>query len=349
MRTNELDYELPSELIAQHPVENRSESRLLVLDRKHQQLTDTRFYRIGAFLRAGDCLILNKTKVLPARFYGQRKSGAKLEGLFVRLTAERVWDVMLKGAGRLKPGETFYLCPRDQSDNIEATLQQRFEEGRCIIQIHSSEPVEAVLEKIGFPPLPPYIKRDRQWDGVEDDRQRYQTVFAERPGAVAAPTAGLHFTESLLAELESQGISIARLTLHVGIGTFKPVAVEDLKDHTMHSEECEIDFSAVDRINRTREAGGRIIAIGTTTVRSLESAAQGDKLVPFRGSTDLFITPGYTFNIVDALVTNFHLPRSTLLAMVGAFSGMHSIIRAYNYAIKQKYRFYSYGDAMLIL
>jgi len=353
MKTESLNYHLPGELIAQHPVHRRSDARLLVLDRKSGMRTDTRFGTIGRYLWPGDCLVLNRTKVLPARFYGQRQTGAGLEGLFIQALDQTHWEVMLKGARKLALNETFLLFARDKTSVIPAALTQRLEDGKCIIRLDAADNVEQVLETIGFAPLPPYIKRTADPEQAKTDRRRYQTVYAREAGAVAAPTAGLHFTAGLLQTLRSAGVQVAELILHVGLGTFKPVTALDLKDHVMHAEQVIIEPQTADLINDTRRQGGRIIAVGTTSVRSLESAARGSgrqaRLTPLNSSTRLFITPGYEFKLVDAMVTNFHLPKSTLLALVAAFTGLDVLMETYAYAVRQRYRFYSYGDAMLIL
>lgn len=351
MKTKLLNYHLPQALIAQHPADKRSDSRLLVLHRASRHVTDTQFFHIGEHLQAGDCLVLNNTKVLPARFYARRQTGARLEGLFVRAMSDTLWEVMLRGAGKVKLNETFLLLTQDQTQTIPAILKERRDEGRCVIQVDSDRglPCEEILELIGFPPLPPYIRRDQDTAQAAKDRQRYQTVFAEECGAVAAPTAGLHFTDALLDQLKAQGILFAKVTLHVGLGTFKPVTAETLTDHPIHSEQVEIDQANADIINQAKATGGRIVAIGTTSVRALESAVQNRDLAPFHGPTSLFIMPGYTYKIVDAMVTNFHLPKSTLLALVGAFAGLDNMFAAYEHAIAKAYRFYSYGDAMLIV
>ncbi len=353
MKTSELDYHLPSELIAQQPASQRDESRLLMIERTDQKLSDRRFSDITHTLQPGDCLVLNDTKVLPARFFGHRRTGARLEGLFLNAVSTNVWEVMLKGSRKIKDDETFLLDSCDQSQIFVASIVQRLDEGLCHIRIDSPQPAETVLDAIGFPPLPPYIRRDGDLDRAQEDRQRYQTVYAEQSGAVAAPTAGLHFTEDLLSQIEAQGVQLARLTLHVGMGTFKPVTAEDLNDHPIHSERIEISQEAADRVNQTHQQGGRVIAVGTTSTRALESAAQKQdgqwQLVPVNQPTNLFIMPGYQFKLIDGLITNFHLPKSTLLALVGAFMGMDLMHKAYDHAVEEKYRFYSYGDAMMIL
>ena len=353
MKTSELDYHLPSELIAQYPTSQRSDSRLLRVDRSSGVLTDLAFNRLTEQLQPGDCLVLNDTKVLPARFFGRRQTGARLEGLFLRSVGQNLWEVLLKGSRKIKVRETFLLETRDRTGTLEAGMVERFEEGRCHIQIACDKPAETLLEAIGFPPLPPYIHRNGDLNRADEDRRRYQTVYAQQAGAVAAPTAGLHFTPELLQTLRAQGIKLARLTLHVGMGTFKPVTAEHLADHPIHSERVVISQETAQIVNQARQQGGRVIAVGTTSTRALESAARCHdnrwSLAPFCGSTDLFILPGYDFKLIDGLITNFHLPKSTLLALVGAFTGMDLMRRTYAHAVRQRYRFYSYGDAMLIM
>jgi S-adenosylmethionine:tRNA ribosyltransferase-isomerase len=351
MKTEQLDYCLPPDLIAQEPTGVRTESRLLVLDRKVGTLIDSRFFNLGRFLRAGDCLVLNDTKVLPARFFARRQTGGRLEGLFLTQSQNALWEVMIKGGGRLRSGEEITLLGRDGTPAETACVVDKLSEGRCLIRPNDSDSLLAILDRVGLPPLPPYIKRSGH-DRVEEDRQRYQTVYAQNPGAVAAPTAGLHFTSDLLDQLRQREIELVYLTLHVGTGTFKPVTTEDLEDHTIHAEQIVLPPQAAQAINHVRGHKGRIIAVGTTSARSLESAAiqtdTGWQVQSFDGQTRLFITPGYPFKIVDCLITNFHLPRSTLLALVAAFAGLDTIMAAYHHAIRQRYRFYSYGDAMLI-
>jgi len=350
MKVEQLDYELPSELIAQDPVAVRSESRLLVLDRAAGSLTDTRFSRVGDFLRPGDCLVLNDTLVLPARFFARRRTGGRLEGLFLGTTEmPEVWEVMLKGGRRLKASEDIQLQGRDGLDYCPAEVLAKKPDGICLLAVRGKANPEAVLAQIGFPPLPPYIRRDRDPDKAIIDRERYQTVYARHAGAVAAPTAGLHFTQELIQRLQEQQVRFTRVTLHVGAGTFKPIATERVEDHPIHHEWYRLDEENAAVINAARDGGGRIIAVGTTAVRTLETVANGGRVSPCTGMTNLFITPGCTFKIVDAMITNFHLPRSTLLALVAAFAGLEEIHKAYRHAIEQRYRFYSYGDAMLIL
>ena len=348
MRTANLDYNLPVELIAQHPATERTDSRLLVLDRRSGRTIDSRFDRLGDFLSPGDCLVLNNTKVLPARFFARRATGAKIEGLFLTETAPCVWEVMLKGARKLRAGDMLHLKDRNRNDFCRAGLLEKAEQGRCLLKVEADADAQSILEIIGFPPLPPYIKRDDDPAVAREDMVRYQTIYARIDGAVAAPTAGLHFTNSLIENLLRSGIDFAYITLHVGAGTFKPVATENLEDHHIHAERFSIDANNAERINAARDKGSRVIAVGTTSVRTLESLP-GPRVEPASGTTDLFITPGYEFKFVDAMITNFHLPKSTLLALVAAFAGLENTLAAYRHAIAERYRFYSYGDAMMIV
>lgn len=350
MKMNQLDYELPSELIAQEPAGVRSESRLLVLDRASDALTDSRFLRVADYLRPGDCLVLNDTKVLPARFFARRATGGGLEALFLSETSTPgLWRILLKGIRKLKPDEIIHIVDGRQRDYCAARVLEKQPDGICLLQLDVKVPAETVLNEIGFPPLPPYIRRDHDWSKAQTDRERYQTVYARASGAVAAPTAGLHFTEELLDRLSAIGVRLAYVTLHVGAGTFKPITVEEVEEHEIHHEWYRIDATNAEIINGARSAGGRIVAVGTTVTRVLETVAREGGVSPCEGTTNLFILPGYEFRIVDAMITNFHLPRSTLLALVGAFAGMERTLAAYRHAIEQRYRFYSYGDAMLIL
>ena len=467
MKTDQLDYELPSELIAQEPAAVRSESRLLVLARSTGTLIDSRFSRLADFLRPGDCLVLNDTKVLPARFFARRTTGGRLEGLFLHespapgaadqdstgaetmnekaqcppaptgwhppaergggllrgegvpplrvagilpairgqddlatneqgqddLATEepsprpsaltmpprtheigrtRVWEVMLKGARKVKLGESVDIEDRDQRGFCAARVLEKKPDGVCLLEVETQADAQTVLNEVGFPPLPPYIRRDHDPARAQSDRERYQTVYARYPGAVAAPTAGLHFTDELIGQLKAAGVGFAHVTLHVGAGTFKPIATEQVEQHEIHSEWYRIDAKNADLINATHRKGGRVIAVGTTAMRVLETvasidhvgwaSAHADDLVAnaqrqhglklilqaSEGTTSLFIRPGYEFKIADAMITNFHLPRSTLLALVSAFAGLENTLAAYRHAIEQRYRFYSYGDAMLI-
>jgi len=349
MKTDKLNYYLPSELIAQHPLPVRSDSRLLVLNRTTREILDSRFNNIGDFLLPGDCLVLNDTKVLPARFFARRTTGGKLEGLFLAQNSDRTWEIMLKGTRKLNPGDLLILKDKQKGDFCKAILLEKQSEGRCLIRLKTQADTETVLDKIGFPPLPPYIKRDDDPALAQIDKLRYQTVYARHTGAVAAPTAGLHFTDRLIEQLKQAGICFAYITLHVGTGTFKPVTTENLEDHQIHQERFSIDEENARIINTARSKGGRIIPVGTTSTRTIETIAASSKIKAAAGTTDLFIKPGYKFKITDAMITNFHLPKSTLLALVAAFAGLDNILAAYNHAIEQRYRFYSYGDAMLII
>jgi len=293
--------------------------------------------------------VLNDTKVVPARFFARKITGGKLEGLFLAQNPDNNWTVMIKGARGLRAGDILILKDRQKADFCEAELLEKQARGRCLLKLKTEADTEAVLEAIGFPPLPPYIKRDDDPALAQIDERRYQTVYARKNGAVAAPTAGLHFTKPLIEQLKLAGISFAYITLHVGAGTFKPVTVENLADHQIHQEQFSIDRENALIINTAKSKGGRIITVGTTSTRTIETLANGPQIEAATGSTELFIKPGYKFKITDAMITNFHLPKSTLLALVGAFAGLDNILAAYNHAIRQQYRFYSYGDAMLII
>lgn len=336
MRTADFDFELPPESIAQHAVP-RGESRLLVLDRegpeRHRTVRD-----LPALLRPGDLLVLNDTRVIPARLFGRRAGGGRIELLLVERTGEREWDALAKPGRRARPGTVIEL------EGLTAEVVDKREDGRH--RLRFSEPIEPHLDRLGHIPLPPYIQRPDS----SEDRERYQTVFARRPGAIAAPTAGLHFSEELLRGIAAAGVETATVTLHVGIGTFKPVAVERIEEHRMDSERYEVPEAAAEALRRVRAQDGRVVAVGTTVVRTLESAALASgagEVRPGEGSTALFITPGFRFQVVDALLTNFHLPRSTLLMLVSAFAGRERVLAAYAEAVREGYRFYSYGDAML--
>ncbi|MBN1795506.1 MAG: tRNA preQ1(34) S-adenosylmethionine ribosyltransferase-isomerase QueA [Sedimentisphaerales bacterium] len=349
MRTDRLDYELPEELVAQQPGSRRDNSRLLVLERKSGRITDSKFNCIGNYLKKGDCLVINDTKVLQARFFADRKTGGKLEGLFLEQKRDGIWLVMLKGAGKVKTGESICLKNTAGGDFCRARVAEKLSEGRCLLNIECEQCLGEVLEKVGFVPLPPYIKRGCDVEQNLIDKERYQTVYARACGAVAAPTAGLHFTNELIEELRQKGIEFANVTLHVSAGTFKPVTTETLEKHKMHFEKFSIDEEDAEIINRAKAEGRRIIAVGTTSVRVLETVAENWRVKSCRGETDLFIKEGFDFKIVDGMITNFHLPRSTLLALVSAFAGLDNVFAAYRHAIKEKYRFYSYGDVMLII
>lgn len=347
---SELDaynYELPADLIAQHPLPRRSDARLMVVDRGRQSIEHSHVRDLSGFLTPGDCLVVNDTRVVPARLVGHRtRTGGRWHGLFLSSDERGNWQVLSKTRGKLEPGETITLEDRRLFPGIELRMLAQLEAGIWAVRPEATEPVFELLEQYGRVPLPNYI---RGGEMVDADRERYQTVFASRPGAVAAPTAGLHFTPELLASLGASGIEVCRVTLHVGIGTFRPVAVARLQDHTMHREHGAIEPVSVEALHRCRRAGRRIVAVGTTTVRVLETAALSGELCPWAGETDLFIRPPHQFRAVDALLTNFHLPKSTLLVLVRTFGGDALIRRAYEEAIAERYRFFSYGDAMLIL
>ncbi len=343
----EYDYELPKRLIAQHPLQRRTDARLLVVNRADASLAHHHIRDLPGLLNSGDCLVINDTRVIPARLVGFRVStGGRWEGLFLSADDAGHWRLLAKNRGKLQPGESIALTNERLQEVFRLRLVLKEPEGSWIAMPETAGTPFELLEQVGRVPLPPYIRGGEMTDA---DRQRYQTVYAEKPGAVAAPTAGLHFTDELLSRLESAGMGIARVTLHVGQDTFRPVTAESLDGHVMHSEWCELTPVAVDRIMRAKLTGGRVVAVGTTSVRTLESAAQGDRLEPFAGPTALFIRPPYQFRAVDALLTNFHLPRTTLLVLVRTFGGHELIRRAYEEAIREEYRFYSYGDAMLIL
>lgn len=339
MKTSDFDYPLPPERIAQTPVEPRHSSRLLVLDRSRPELTHTTFWNIADYLQPGDLLVVNRTRVIPARIYAQKETGGKVELLLLKRLDKLTWEALV-GGKRLLPGKTLQLADGTKV-YIEADL------GGSRRQVRFAEPVEGFLEHNGEMPLPPYIHERL------NNPDRYQTVYADQPGSAAAPTAGLHFTPELLARLKDMGVGLAEVTLHVGLDTFAPVTEENADEHVIHTEWCEVTPETAAQINAAKAAGGRIIAVGTTSVRTLESAAQtataGQVVAPYSGSTGLFILPGYTFRAVDAMVTNFHLPKSSLVMLVSAFAGRERILGAYQTAIEMQYRFFSFGDAMLIL
>jgi S-adenosylmethionine:tRNA ribosyltransferase-isomerase len=344
---DQYDYHLPPGLIAQYPLPNRADARLLVVDRQTQSLEHRHVRDLPELLRPADCLVVNDTRVVPARLIGYRKrTGGRWEGLFLEVGERGLWRVMGKTRGRPTTGETIVLLNAAGMDDIELEIAGRMPDGSWLLQPRSSEEVYALLERVGRVPLPPYIRKGRM---VPDDRQRYQTIYARQPGAVAAPTAGLHFTDALFNRLIDHGVTVCRVTLHVGEGTFQPVKTATLAEHPMHYEWGAIEPTAIETIARCQAAGGRVVAVGTTSVRVLETAAAGGRLEPFRGQTNLFIRPPYRFRVVEAMLTNFHLPRSTLLVLVRTFGGDELIRRAYDVAVAERYRFYSYGDAMLIL
>lgn len=339
MKTSDFDYHLPAECIAQTPVEPRHASRLLVLRRDRTELEHTTFWNIGDYLNPGDLLVINQTRVIPARLFARKESGGRVEILLLRKEDERLWEALV-GGKRVIPGRRLQVEGGPLAE-VTAALNG----SRRLIKF--SEPVEPYLEKIGEMPLPPYIHEPLK------DRERYQTVYAKESGSAAAPTAGLHFTPELMEHLRAKGIRFAAVTLHVGLDTFAPVTEDDPRQHVIHTEWCEMTAETAEQINETSRSGRRIVAVGTTSVRVLETAAQvaeaGKRVGAFAGPTSLFILPGYTFRAVDAMITNFHLPRSTLIMLVSAFAGRERILNTYQIAIREGYRFYSFGDAMLIL
>ena len=336
-------YELPEELIAQKPSEKRDHSRLLVFNREDNSITDTVFHNILDFLEKGDLLVVNNTQVMPARLLGRkRNTGAFVEIFLLSELESGVWETLARPAKRLS-AKTIVDFSDQENIVLEAEILEVHDGGKRIVRFDSDEDFESVIDRIGHVPLPPYIKRD----DAKEDKDRYQTVFASKKGAVAAPTAGLHFTPGLLEIFKAKGVGIAELTLHVGIGTFRPIEVEDLNEHTMHEEYYLINQENVQKINEAKKAGNRIIAVGTTSMRTLETI--GYPLSAQNGFTDIFIKPPYDFQVVDCLITNFHLPQSSLLVLVSAFADRERILGVYDHAIKGKYRFFSYGDAMLIL
>lgn len=341
MDLHDFYYELPRELIAQDPLEDRSGSRLLVLNRSTGETEHHIFREIREYLRPGDCLVVNDTKVIPARLIGSREgTGAKIEVLLLKRRADDVWETLVKPGKKARPGVR--LCFGDGL--LRGEVLEVVEEGNRLIRFTYEGIFEEILDRLGQMPLPPYITHQLK------DRNRYQTVYAKHDGSAAAPTAGLHFTPELLDEIRKKGVQIAHVTLHVGLGTFRPVKVEAIEDHHMHSEFYVVEEEQARIINETRAGGGRIIAVGTTSCRTLESAADEDGVLRAgSGWTDIFIYPGYEFRLTDCLITNFHLPESTLLMLVSALAGRERILKAYEAAVKERYRFFSFGDAMLVL
>ncbi|MFO1062461.1 MAG: tRNA preQ1(34) S-adenosylmethionine ribosyltransferase-isomerase QueA [Pirellulales bacterium] len=348
-RLEAYDYTLPRELIAQQPTEQRIDARMMVIDRAQGTIAHHHVRDIPEFLSAGDALVLNNTKVIPARLVGVRtSSGGRWEGLYLRTADDDVWEMLSNTRGHLTPGETLSLRDREGRIVVALTVIAKLPGGHLAVRPVEKQSALEFLEQFGRVPIPPYI-RDGQM--TDQDKERYQTVYAKQPGSVAAPTAGLHFTPDLLRRIQDRSVNTVPVTLHVGLGTFRPVQVERLDEHVMHSEIGELSAASAEKLTLCRRDGGRIIAVGTTSVRVLETAAKaGDgQLQAWSGSTDIFIRPPYRFQAVDGLLTNFHLPKSTLLMLVSAFVGRSLTLEAYQEAIEQKYRFYSYGDCMLIL
>lgn len=340
MKTSDFYYDLPQELIAQTPLERRDGSRLMVLDRESGEIAHRHFFDLPEYLHPGDTLVLNNSRVLPARLYGHRvPTGGAVELLLLKDQGGGKWECLARPGRKLKPGAEISFGEGE----LTATIAEDLQEGKKLVQFHYEGIFLEILERLGKMPLPPYIKEELQ------NGERYQTVYSKVTGSAAAPTAGLHFTKELLQKIQDMGVSIAYVTLHVGLGTFRPVSAEEVTDHHMHSEFCMISGETAELLNETHRRGGRIICVGTTSCRTLESFAKEDGTFEERsGWTEIFIYPGYRFKAMDALVTNFHLPESTLVMLVSAFAGREHILNAYNTAVQERYRFFSFGDAMLI-
>ncbi len=340
MRKEDFYYDLPEELIAQHPILNREDSRLMVLDKATASVEHRHFRDIIDYLNEGDCLVLNDTRVIPARLFGSRKGkDESIEFLLLKKIDINKWETLVKPGKKVRPGVKVIFGDGE----LEGNVLSIGEDGTRIVEFEYDGIFEEILDKLGEMPLPPYIKEKLE------DKERYQTVYSKKEGSAAAPTAGLHFTKELLQKIEDKGVKIVYLTLHVGLGTFRPVKEENIEEHHMHSEYFELSKEAAEIINNTKKSGGRVIAVGTTSTRTLESiGTQENLVVPKSGWTDIFIYPGYKFKVVDCLITNFHLPESTLIMLVSALAGREKILNAYNIAVKEKYRFFSFGDAMFI-
>lgn len=334
------NYDLPEELIAQDPLEDRSSSRLMLLNKSNGEVGHDIFSNIGTYLRLGDCLVLNNTRVIPARIYGEKEgSGGAIEFVLLRRMENDIWEVILRPGKKAKPGARFVFG----GGLLKAEILEVLDGGNRLVQFFYEGVFEEILDQVGIMPLPPYITHKLE------DPERYQTVYNKHRGSAAAPTAGLHFTKKLLAELEEKGVKLAYVTLHVGLGTFRPVKVNNILEHKMHSEYFEIHQDAADLINQTKQSGGRVICVGTTACRVVESAADDNGVIhPTCGDTSIFIYPGYKFKMLDGLITNFHLPESTLIMLVSALAGRDPVMHAYETAVKERYRFFSFGDAMLI-
>lgn len=339
MKRSDFHFDLPEELIAGYPAEQRVGSRLLCLDRTSGNLADRQFVDIESLLQPGDLLVFNNTKVIPARLWGHKATGGKLEILIERVTSQQECLAHVRSSKSPKPGAEIYI------DGVSEPAFEMVDRENELFRLRAiNGDVMQLLQSHGHMPLPPYIERADELL----DKERYQTVYAQRPGAVAAPTAGLHFDDDMLARLEAKGVSRAFVTLHVGAGTFQPVRADDVRDHQMHSEWLEVTQETVAQVQATKAAGGRVFAVGTTSVRCLETASQSGELKTYQGDTNIFIYPGYQFQVIDGLLTNFHLPESTLIMLVSAFVNREAVLSAYEHAVKQRYRFFSYGDAMLI-
>ena len=339
MKTSDFDFQLPEELIAQTPLERRDASRLLTLDRESGAVGHHHFYDLPRFLRPGDCLVLNDSRVLPARLIGHRPTGGACEVLLLVDKGGDLWECLVRPGRKLKPGAQVIFG----DGQLTATVEEELNDGKRAVRFHYQGIFLEILEQLGRMPLPPYIKAELQ------DQERYQTVYSRVVGSAAAPTAGLHFTPELLEQVREMGVKVCYVTLHVGLGTFRPVKAEDIADHEMHSEFCQISQETADIINETKRNGGRVICVGTTSCRTVESFAAEDGTMSERsGWTSIFIYPGYKFKVLDALITNFHLPQSTLIMLVSALAGREHVLAAYEEAVREKYRFFSFGDAMFI-
>lgn len=341
LKKSDFYFDLPQELIAQDPLEDRSASRLLVLNRETGEAEHHHFKEIINYLRPGDCLVLNNTKVIPARLLGTKEdTGAAIEVLLLKRRENDIWETLVKPGKKARPGAKIVFG----DGCLRAEVLEVVEEGNRLIRFDYEGIFEEELDRLGEMPLPPYITHKLQ------DKNRYQTVYAKYEGSAAAPTAGLHFTEELLAHIEEMGVNIAYVTLHVGLGTFRPVKADNLSEHHMHSEHYEVTSETADLINRTKESGGRVICVGTTSCRTVESAAdENGRVQPGCGDTEIFIYPGYRFKVLDCLITNFHLPESTLVMLVSALAGRENVLSAYREAVEERYRFFSFGDAMLVI
>ncbi len=339
MKTSDFDYELPEELIAQTPVSPRDHSRLLVYDRQTKETFDRHFYDVTDYLKKGDVLVVNETKVIPARLYGKKRgTETDFEFLLLKRLQLDIWEVIMRPGKKLKPGGFV-----DFGDDLCAELLCKKEDGVCEVRFHYDGVFEELLDRYGNMPLPPYITEKLE------EKERYQTVYAKEDGSAAAPTAGLHFTPELMRKIEEMGVTIVKILLHVGLGTFRPMKEDTVEEHIMHSEYYSVSEQAARTINDAKKEGRRVIAVGTTSVRTLESAAYGGRVQAGSADTDIFIYPGYDYQIVDALITNFHLPKSTLIMLVSAFCGREETLRIYRRAVEERYRFFSFGDAMLII
>ena len=341
MKVSDFNYELPKELIAQHPYDKRDEARLMVLDKRNQSIEHKVFKDIIDYLNPGDCLVINNTKVIPARLYGKKDTGANVEFLLLKRIENDIWEAMVRPGQKLKSGSKVVFG----DGLLKATVLEVLENGNRKVEFEYEGIFNEILDRIGLMPLPPYIT-----EATREDNEKYQTVYAKYDGSAAAPTAGLHFTEALLEKIKEKGIEIANVTLHVGIGTFRPVKVENVEEHEMHSEHYYIKKEDAEKINFAKRTGHKVISVGTTSCRVLESVADENGMVKeTEGDTSIFIYPGYKFKCIDSLITNFHLPESTLIMLVSSLAGKDFIMKAYEEAVKQRYKFFSFGDAMLIL